>query len=97
MQWKKAIIPIPKKPSKSKSNFRGISLISIVAKVFYRVILNRIYDEVSPRLRSFQAGFRRGKSCTEQLHILEQYHQKNIPIIMTFIDFKKAFDSLNRK
>ena len=100
MQWKKAIIPIPKKPSKSKSNFRGISLISIVAKVFYRVILNRIYGEVSPRLRSFQAGFRRAKSCTEQLHIqhiLEQYHQKNIPIIMTFLDFKKAFDSVNRK
>ena len=101
-QWKRAIIiPIPKKSSKNMSNFRGISLMSNAAKVFNRVILNRIYDEVSPRLRPFQAGFRRGKSCTEQIHILrriiEQFHQKNIPTVMTFIDFKKAFDSVNRE
>ena len=73
---------------------------SIAAKVFNRVILNRIYDEISLHLRPFQAGFRRGKSCTEQIHIirriLEQYHQKNIPTFMTFIDFKKAFYSINR-
>ena len=82
------------------SNFRGISLMSIAAKVFNRVILNRIYDEISLHLRPFQAGFRRGKSCTEQIHIirriLEQYHQKNIPTFMIFIDFKKAFDSINK-
>ena len=66
---------------------------SIAAKVFNRVILNRIYDKISPRLHPFQAGFRRGKSCTEQIHIirqiLEQCHQKNIPTVMTFIDFMR--------
>ena len=81
------------------SNVRGISLMSIAAKVFNHVTLNRIYHEISSRLRPFQAGFRRGKSCIEQIHIirqiLEQY-QKNIPTVMTFIDFKKAFDSINR-
>ena len=101
-QWKKAIIiPVPKKLSKNMSNFRGISLMSIAAKVFNRVILNRIFDEISPRLRSFQAGFRRGKSCTEHIHIirriLKQYHQKNILTVMKFIVFKKAFDSINRE
>ena len=30
------------------SNFRGISLISIAAKVFNRVIRNRMHDEVPP-------------------------------------------------
>ena len=82
------------------SNFREISLMSIAAKVFNRVILNRIYDEISPRLGPFQAGFRRGKNCTEKIHIrriLEQYHQKNIPTFMTVIDFRKAFDSINRE
>ena len=65
------------------------------------VIFNRIYVEISSQLRPFQAGFRRGKSRTQQIHIirriLEQYHQKNILIIMTFIDFQKAFDSVNRE
>lgn len=80
---------------------RSKRLLSITAKVFNRVILNRIYDEVSPQLRPFQAGLRRGKSCTEKIHnirrILEQYHQKNISIIITFIDFRKAFDSAKRE
>ena len=78
------------------SNFRGISL---MRKYSNRVILNRIFDEISPRLRPFPAGFRRDKSCTEQIHITrrthEQYHQKNILTVMTFIDFKKAFYSIN--
>ena len=69
--WKKAIIiPVSKKSSKNMGNFRGISLMSIAAKVFNRVILNRIYDEISSRLRPFQAGFKRGKSCAEKIHII---------------------------
>ena len=28
--------------------------------------------------------------------LTKQYHQNNIPTVMTFIDFKKAFDSINR-
>ena len=72
----------------------------IAAKVLNRVILNRVYDEISSHLQPFQAGFRRGISCTEQTHIirrtLEQYHQKNISTVIKFIDFKKAFDSINR-
>ena len=48
-----------------RSNFRGISLMSVAVKVFNRVILNRIYDEIiSPQLSPFQARFRRRKSCT---------------------------------
>ena len=79
---------------------QGIYLTSIAAKVFNRVILNRIYGEISSRLRPFQVGFRWGKSCTEQIHfirrILEQYQKKNIPTVMAFTDFKKAFDLISR-
>ena len=82
------------------SNFRGISVMSIAAEVSNRFVLNRIYGKISARLCPFQAGFRRGKSCTEQTHIirrtLEHYHQKNTRTVMTFMDFKKAFDSINR-
>ena len=88
IQWKKAIIiPIPKNSFKSMSNFSVISLMSIARKVFNRAILNRKYDEVSSELCSFYAGLRTGKSCIEQIHIighiLEQNHQKSIPIIIT--------------
>ena len=101
-QWKEnMIVPIPKKPSKSMSDFRGISLMSIVAKAYNRMILNRIYDPIDEVLRPFQAGFRKSRSCAEQIHILrriiEAYHQRQLPIIATFIDFKKAFDSVDRE
>ena len=53
------IITIPKTGDLSLGkNYRGISLSSIVAKMFNRMILNRIYPEVNNRLRPNQNGFR---------------------------------------
>ena len=100
-QWREnIIIPIPKRPSKSMNDFRGISLMSIVTKVYNRMLLNRIYDPIDTVLRPFQAGFRKSRSCAEQIHILrrviETFHQRQLPMIATFIDFKKAFDSVDR-
>ena len=96
------IIPIPKKGDKTlMSNYRGISLMSVAAKTYNRILLNRIRDPVDSILRTNQAGFRKGRSCTDQIHtirrILEGAMDKQLPIYITFIDFKKAFDSIERK
>ena len=54
------IIPIPKKGnSTNMSNFRGISLMSIAAKVYNRILLNRPYPFINSKLRLNQAGFRK--------------------------------------
>ena len=100
-QWRRnEIIPIPKKRTNQMTNFRGISLMSLSAKIFNRLLLNRIYDEVNLKLRPFQAGFRRGMSCAEQIptrrRITEGFFQKQLPVIVTFVDFSKAFDSIKR-
>ena len=64
------------------------------------MLLNRIYEPVNALLRPEQAGFRRGRSCTLQIHILsritEGFHKKQLPLISTSVDFKKAFDSVDR-
>ena len=82
-------------------NYRGISLLSIAAKVYNKILLNRIRDEVDPILRTNQAGFRPGRSCAQQVHILrrdlEGFRDYQLPLVVTFIDFKRAFDSINRK
>ena len=83
------------------TNYRGFSLISVPAKIFNRLLLNRIYEEVNQKLIwTYQAGFRRDMSCAEQIHILrritEGFHQKQLPMIVTFVDFSKAFDSVRR-
>ena len=100
-QWlENIIIPIPKKASKSMKDFRGISLMSVAGKVYNKMLLNRIYKPIDNVLRPFQAGFRKGRNCLEQIHILrrlfEAYHQRQLPVIATFVDFSKVFDSVDR-
>ena len=48
-----------------------------------------------------KAGFRPGRSCAQQIRILrrvlEGFRDYQLLLVVTFIDFKKAFDSINRK
>ena len=101
-QWKSSmIVPVPKKGNlQLMNNYRGISLMSIAAKTYNKAILNRIMPSVDKILRNNQAGFRSGRSCVQQIHILRRLIEgaasRNLPLYATFIDFKKAFDSINR-
>ena len=49
------------------SNYRGIALLSIPGKVFNRVLLNRLKDAANPHLRDHQVGFRKNRSCADQI------------------------------
>ena len=95
------IVPIPKAGDLSlPGNYRGISLSSIVAKTYNRMILNRIRPEIDKRLRINQNGFRTGRTTTSQIlalrRIIEGVKEYNIPAVITFIDFCKAFDTIHR-
>ena len=100
-QWREyIIIPIPKKASKHMKNFRGTTVMPIAGKVCNKMLLNHIYEPTDNILRPFQAGSRKGRNCLEQIHILrsllEAYHQRQLPLLATFVDFNKAFDSVDR-
>jgi len=100
--WKHGyIIKMPKKGDmKECKNWRGITLLSIPGKVFNRVILERMKDKVDKHLRDEQAGFRKERSCTDQIAtlrtIIEQSLEWNSSLYITFVDFEKAFDSIDR-
>jgi len=72
---------------------------SVAAKVYNRMLLDRIYEDVSKKLRPNQAGFRRRMNCLQQIHIIrrimEGARDKNLPLVATFVDFSKAFDSMD--
>ena len=76
------------------TNYRGISLLSIAVKVYNKILLNKIRDEVDPILRKNQAGFHLGRSCAQQIHILrrglEGFRDYQLPLVVIFIDFKKS-------
>ena len=52
------------------SNFRGISLLSVVRKVYGRVLFNRIRDKTENVIAEVQDGFRRGRGCTDHIFIV---------------------------
>ena len=90
------LIPVPNSGDLSQAaNYRGISLSSIVAKTYNRMLLNRIRPHLDDLLRPNQCGFREKRSTTEQIlalrRIIEGIKEKNLSAIITFIDFKKSF------
>jgi hypothetical protein len=101
-QWKTSlIIPVPKKGDLTKTDsYRGIALTSIVSKTMHCMILNRMKSSLERVWRKHQNGFRPGRSTASHIlslgRILEGATAKNLPAVMTFIDFRKAFDSVHR-
>ena len=62
------IIPVPKSGNLSTTdNYRGISLICNIAKMYNRLILNRIRSVIDIRLRVNQNGFRPKRSTVAQI------------------------------
>ena len=100
MDWKTAVIvPLFKKGDKTNcANYRGISLLSIAFKILEAVIKNRL--EPAYIGRANQAGFKKNKGCRDQIfalrQILEQREEFKRLTNLVFIDFKAAFDSVDR-
>ena len=91
------VITLPKKVKPQQcQNYRTISLISHTSKVMLKIILNRLKLQAEKIIAEEQAGFRAGRSTTEQIFNLqilnEKYLQHQQDLYNVFIDFKKAFD-----
>ena len=91
------VITLPKKGNLQKcQNYRTISLICHPSKVMLRIILNRLKPVAEKIIAEEQAGFRAGRSTTEQIFNLrllcEKYGEHQQDLYHVFIDFKKAFD-----
>ncbi|CAB4002465.1 Hypothetical predicted protein [Paramuricea clavata] len=100
-QWKLAnIVPILKKcPASNVQNYRPISLLSNIGKIFERCVFNRVINHISNQLHNFQHGFLKGKSCTTHLlQVIDEIGRsldcaEQTDII--YLDFAKAFDKVN--
>lgn len=100
-QWETShIILIHKKGRKDDiGNYRPISLMSNIYKIFSKIILNRINNTLDENQPKEQAGFRKNFSTIDHIHtvkqIMEKYNEYNKPLYMAFIDYSKAFDSIS--
>ena len=82
------------------NSYRGISQLSIVGKVFARVILMRLQKLAERIYPESQCGFRAGRSTIYMIFPLRQLQEKcreqHMPVYIAFIDLTKAFDLVSR-
>ncbi|CAG9131832.1 unnamed protein product [Plutella xylostella] len=98
--WSRSVVTLFfKKGNKALlKNYRPIALLSHVYKLFSRVITNRLEQRLDDFQPPEQAGFRKGYSTIDHIHTLRQVIQKteeyNLPLCLAFVDYEKAFDSI---
>jgi hypothetical protein len=106
IDWARGIIvPLYKDGDKSNvDNYRGITLLSVVGKLYTSIINNRISSwlEKNKKLVEEQAGFRAKRSTSEQIFILKEIIQgrrraKKRNTICCFLDIRKAYDTVFRE
>ena len=97
------VIPLHKKGSiNDVENYRGITLLSNVGKLFTRVLNNRLgeWAETYGLLIEAQAGFRPGMSTVDNnfvLHgLISHVLNSDCKLYCAFVDFTKAFDYIVR-
>ena len=105
-EFKSAIVlPLYKKKGETNDmkNYRSISILPAVCKLFEKILAEqlRLYFIINNLFDSNQHGFRSRHSCETALHeiistCLENLNKKLINLLL-FIDFKKAFDTVDPK
>lgn len=100
--WKKAVLlPIYKKGDPTDcNNYRGIALLDIMYKILATLIKRRLEASSENIIGEYQCGFRKARATTDQIFLLKQVlthcYEYEIPAFMLFIDFKAAYDTINR-
>ena len=103
------MVPVHKKDDPSKvENYRGITLLPSLSKLFTSILNNRLYDYATTKgiLKDKQGGFRKMHGTVDSIFILKMLidkyvkskpqRQRNL-LFSRFVDFSKAFDTVPRK
>ena len=83
------------------SNYRCICLLKHAYKILSAMLMQRLIKECKNFLSDWQAGFRAKRGCRDNIFLLRALYdfvlRGKSPCIITFIDYKAAFDSVSHK
>jgi len=99
------LLPLHKSGSyENPHNYRGISLIPVICKIFTKLLNNRLvaYVKENNLVSEEQAAYRKGYGTIDQIFVLQSIVQKYLckkkgRFYVIFIDFAKCFDSISHK
>ena len=96
------VVPIYKSGDEMEfSNYRPVSILPVFSKLIERLMYNRLIDYINENklLYKFQFGFQKGKSTYMALIMLvdkiSEALDKGELVIGVFLDFSKAFDTVD--
>ena len=101
--WTKGMITLLHKGGKTDdlNNYRGISLLPCLSKVFTKIINTRLmkFAEENGLNMEEQAAYRKGYGTVDQIFVLQsliekQLSQRHGRYYVIFVDFHKAFDGI---
>ena len=85
----------------NKGNYRPVSLLSHMSKVFERIVYNQFNDFMEDKLFNILTGFRKGHSAQHSLLIMIEKWKRaldeNMKVEAIFIVLSMAFDTLNHR
>ena len=85
---------------KKQQNYRPISLLNIVYKIYAALLRDRLMEAVDEDAQRTQYGFRRSRSTSEPVHcvkrIVEAACSSQEPVFLVFLDWEKAFDRVRQ-
>ena len=103
-EWRLAlIVPIWKGKGSVQDprKYRGITLISQVQKVFERVLVRRLTEQIGHEIGEEQQGFRKGRSVADGMFVVRQLIEKTLErdqcMAFGFVDLEKAYDTVPRR
>jgi hypothetical protein len=77
-----------------------IDLLHGDCKLFAKIIVARLQRTAEIILLEEQPGFRKGRSCTDNVHVIqhlmEKHREFNQELHILFINYAKTFNSVNR-
>lgn len=80
---------------KDCQNYRGITVSSVVAKIYKRILATRLTKKTESKMQEEQSAFRKGRSVEDHLFTLKQtitkIRQKKREAWFVFVDLEKAF------
>ena len=99
-QWREGLIVIMFKKGDNPGNYRGTTLLSVVGKVFCKVLNDRLVKHLDKGKAEGQAGFRVGRGCVDNIYTMNELVQGRLKegkeTYAFFLDVQKAYDSVWR-
>ena len=95
------LIPVPKKASPTSVDMtRPICLSTTIYKLYAILVFQKVRGRVKEFVLWTQAGFIKGRSCSNNLWLISRVSERaikfNVPVYCALVDYKGAFDALNR-